>query len=191
MSDVDALITGARLAEDTFTLCTRADLLAEHGRVDAELRTELAKQAADPRLAGRGTDLAERLQDLQREIEASTVEFRLRALPRRQWQQLLADHPPRQAGDGSVVDEDENGVNNETFFPALIRLSTVEPKLQDDTWAALLDPDGEHLTDAQYQAWTNKCSALNRRDVSVPFSLAASLTMRHSATESSSPAASA
>lgn len=191
MSDVDARLVGSRPAEDTYRVCTAGDLLAEHGRLDAELRFAMAQQAADPRLESSTGDLASRLQELQQQIEASTVEFRLRALPRRQWRQLVADHPPRQTTDGSVHEDDDGGVNNETFFPALIRASTAEPKLADETWDALLDPDGEHLSDGQFQAWASKCWNLNNRDVSVPFSVAASLTMRRSDRESSSPAASA
>jgi hypothetical protein len=188
MSDVDALIMGARAAEDTYTVCTRADLLAEFGKLDQDLRTALKARIADPRIEGAGTaDISARAQDLQEQIRASTVEFRLRALAPKRWQALVAAHPPRQTDAGGVHEDDHMNVNNETFFPVLIRASVVTPKLQDETWEALLDQDGERLSNAQYQAWANKCWNLNVKDVGVPFSYAASLTMRLSEDDSSSP----
>lgn len=191
MSDAATKLRAGRPAEIVVPICTRGDLVAEFGRLDAQLRQQIARQAADSRIAGTSTETATRLQDLEVEIVDSTVEFRIRALPRKRWQQLVEEHPPRVADDGSVHDDDADlRLNVETFFPAAIRACTVEPELGDDDWQALLDPDGDLLNDEQYHRLANAAWSMNRRDVSVPFSLAASLTMRHSEAGSVSPASS-
>lgn len=184
MSDADALLMGGRPAEDTHEVCTRGDLAAEYATLDGRLRDRIAAQAIDPRAAGdpEAQQIIDRMDALRAEMQAATVTFRLRALARKRWADLREQHQPRQESDGSVhADDAQAGVNNETFFPALIRASVVEPTLQDDTWDALLDPDGELLNDAQFQALANKCWNLNERDVRVPFSPAALLMMRRSA----------
>lgn len=192
MSDVDAILTGARLPEDRVPVCTRADLVAEWKRLAQELTEAKARDLADPRLAGGATTaLVERLEGLRAEVEASTVEFRLRALPRKQWNNLADAHPPRQK-DGKVHPEDVNlGANAATFLPALVRASTVEPKLKDETWAALLDPDGELLGEQQWRRLWRACWNLNVAAIDVPFSVAGLLTTELSASGSGSPEPSA
>src|SRR5690606_31840899 len=71
------------------------------------------------------------------------------------------------------VDERDKyiGVNTDTFFPALIRRSTVEPELDDEDWDLLLN---ERLTSRQFDDLANAAGSLNRRGVDVAFSLAAS-----------------
>ena len=189
---VDALRLGARVAETVVPVCTRGDLVAEFGQLDMQLQQVLAERAGDPRLAGTASDLPERLAALREQIEAATVAFRLRALPRRAWQRLIDAHPPRQSADG-VVHEDDRGinVNNETFFPALIAASTVEPTLKPETWTKLLAEDSELLNDEQYQRLGRACWNLNRKDVNVPFSFAGSLLSRTSSTASAPPDSSA
>lgn len=188
MTDVDAILTGARLPEDRVPVCTRADLVAEWKRLAQELTEAKAQDLADPRLAGGATAaLVERLEGLRGQVEASTVEFWLRALPRKRWSELADAHPPRKDG-GKVHPEDEAlGVNRETFLPALVRASTVEPKLRDETWQALLDGEGELLGEQQWRRLWRACWALNMTQVDVPFSVAGLLTSPASGSGSGSP----
>lgn len=189
----DDILLGAKLAEDTVPVCTRGDLVDEFRRLDRELVESRAKAAADPRLAGSGATAVEaRLSEIKGQIEAATVQFRLRALGRR-WNRLVEEHPPRKAPDGKVNEEDarNGGVNTDTFFPALIRASTVEPQLRDETWDALLDPDGKLLNEAQYRRLKRSCWDLNVQEPDVPFSFADWLKTRDSASGSDSPAPSA
>ncbi|PWR08572.1 hypothetical protein DKT68_15255 [Micromonospora acroterricola] len=192
MTDFDAILTGARLPEDRVPVCTRGDLVVEWRRLARELAESKVKGAADPRLGGDGTGpLVERMEALRAEVEASTVEFLLRALPRKQWNELADAHPPRKDGGRVHPDDAALGANRETFLPALVRASTVEPKLKDDTWAALLDASGELLVEQQWRQLWRACWNLNMTEVDVPFSVAGLLTTRVSGSESGSPEPSA
>ena len=188
MTDIDAILTGARLPEETVRVCTRGDLLDRLRRLEQEAVQARARQAADPRLAG--STLTAEIEDLRSQIEAATVEFRLRALPRRKWRELVEAHPPRKVN-GKVHPDDAAGVNNETFFPALIRACTVEPTLREETWQALLDPDSELLTEQQYLRLARTAWDLNKQEPDLPFWSAAWLTSQSSGSESGSPASSA
>lgn len=188
MTDVDAILAGARLPEDTVRVCTRADLAAEWKRLAQHLTEAKARDAADPRLAGGATAaLVAQMEGLRGQVEASTVAFRLRALPRKRWAELADAHPPRKDGGKVHPDDEALGVNRETFLPALVQSSTVEPQLRDETWAALLDPDGDLLSEQQWRRLWRACWALNMAEVDVPFSLAGWLTSPASGSESGSP----
>ncbi|MFI1197693.1 hypothetical protein ACH4T9_31155 [Micromonospora sp. NPDC020750] len=189
MSDVDAILAGARLPEDRVPVCTRCDLVAEWKRLSQDLTAAAVKNAADPRIGGSGTsELATRMEALREEIEASTVEFQVRALRRKVWNELADAHPPRKTG-GKVHAEDESlGVNRATFLPALVRASTIAPTLADQTWEALLDPDGELLSEQQWRRLWRACWNLNMAEVDIPFSVAGLLTNLGSGSGSGSPA---
>lgn len=187
--DIDAILAGARLPEDQVPVCTRADLVAEWRRLGRDLTEAKARDAADPRLAGGNTaTLVERMEALRAQVDASTVVFRLRALPRKRWAELADAHPPRKEAGGTVHSDDQAlGVNRETFLPALVRASTVEPQLKDETWAALLDPEGDLLGEQQWRKLWRACWNLNMAEVDVPFSVAGLLTMERSVSGSGSP----
>jgi hypothetical protein len=104
--------------------------------------------------------------------------FTLRALGRLPWRDLLAEHPARKD-----EDRDSMGFNSDTFWPALLRASTVSPELDEEDWDALLAV----LTDAQFSVLCDKAWGLNRRDITVPFSRLASGVLALSASESKPP----
>lgn len=187
--DYDAILSAARPPEDVVPVCTRGDLVAEYTRVDRELAQSRLRAAADPRVAGTGEpETAARLVELRAQIESATVPFRLRALPPKRWVELSEQHPPRRQPDGSVHPYDRGpGVNNDTFFRALIRESTVEPVLRDETWEALLDPAGSLLNQEQLLRLGRACWDLNKQTPDIPFSSADWLSRRISDSESVSP----
>ena len=193
MTDYDAILTAARPPEHVERVCTRGDLVAEYTRLDRELAQARLFAAADPRAAGTGApDVADRLAELRAQIEQATVPFRLRALPPKRWVELCEQHPPRRQPDGSVHPYDAGpGVNNDTFFPALIRESTVEPVLRDETWAALLDRAGTLLNQEQVLRLGRACWDLNKQTPDLPFSSADWLSRRISDSGSDSPEPSA
>ena len=163
------LIAAAKLPEKSVPICLRGDLLSEWDTADAELMQISRTELVAPSLAdgGRRRALAEQMEALREQMLAESVQFRLRAVGRRRWTQLLAEHPPR---DG--VDSDRAlGVNGETFFTAIVRACVVEPVLTEAQWAGLLD---ETLTSAQFEALADAAWTLNRKGVDVPFSRAAS-----------------
>jgi hypothetical protein len=134
-------------------------------------------------LEGNGAgELVDRIEALQDEMRASTVTFRLRALPKPKWRALLAEHPPRR-GDDDRPDPDDAavGVNMETFWDAIIRACLVEPEIDDEAWSMMTGDDGR-LTDRQLGALSDAAWSVNRGDVSVPFSPAVSQARRNTGT---------
>lgn len=180
MADAVALIRAAKLPERTVSLCLRGDLVAEHeelcARLDAAERKPKDSLAGNPEPA----ELSKQIIALQELMAESTVPFRLRALPRRQWAGLVAKHPPRKDAGGRIVDSDTAGVNVDEFMADVLRQCIVDPVLGDLDWDLLID---ESLTDAQYTQLTEAAWSLNRREVDVPFSHAASRILRASAPE--------
>lgn len=184
----------AQRAERTVPICLRGDLVADWEAAEFELR-----RAQDQRLgadskedAGLGA-LADRVQALEAEMREHMENWRLRALPRFKFRALVAAHPPRKGEDGEVLDEDQLGLNRDTFFPALIRACLVHPHLDDDDWVWLLgsedengeDEDGEEgiLSDRQVSDLQDAAWFLNRGEVAVPFSRAASFVRRSTEAE--------
>jgi hypothetical protein len=109
-----------------------------------------------------------------------TYEFRLRALPRAPWRALCRRAPATQGRRrlGHRL-RDRIGVNADTFYDAIIRACLVDPELTDDDWDQLAGA----LTDRQYDELSDAAWGLNRREVDVPFSRAASRMKRDSAAE--------
>jgi hypothetical protein len=166
----------ARLPEETVPICLRGDLVAQFEKLERDLDKAQRKSANS--LAGAGTrQLAQEIEALREEMEASTVVFHMRGMPDKRWQALTAQHPPRRTEDGDVHDRDKLlGVNSETFFPALVKASTFEPELDAEDWAVLLGEGEEEgkLTHRQKDQLHTAAWRLNRRDVDIPFSYAAS-----------------
>jgi hypothetical protein len=167
--DVKELIKGARLPEATVDLCLRADLVAEYEQVQREHAK--AQEATGKSLAGSGgaaQALDERLADLRTQMQDSTLTVTLRALPSPRYQALVAEHPPRLAGEEVDRRDRYFGFNVDTFFPVLARACVVAPVLDAEDWDALVGDDGK-LTDAQVGKLTDTAWKLNRKDVDLPF----------------------
>lgn len=166
LADVDAaaLIRGGRLPERTTHICLAADLVGAWEALEQQ-RTELVRgdSLTDP-----AVQIKQEQEKLRSEMAESTVTFTLRALPRRQWRDLYAAHPPRKEPDGSILQRDRVlGINYESFFNALLKASIVSPELDEETLDLLLD---ERLTDRQWEGLTDVAWNLNRGPVNVPFS---------------------
>lgn len=180
MTDFKTLLAGAKLPERTVPICLRGDLTAEFEDLERQLEEALRTPANS--LEGDGSAaIAERMEELRQEMKAHTYPFRLRAMPHPKWREFCAQHPPRKDDEGGVDERDRIlGVNAETFWPAVVRQSLVDPQLDDSEWQALLDGA---LTDRQFSDLADTAWGLNRRDVDIPFSPAASRMTRGSATE--------
>jgi hypothetical protein len=173
-----SMLAEAALPETTVQICLRGDLAADHELAEREL--EQAQKQAPDSLAGNGAAaIAERIEGLEAQMREHTYDFRLRALPRPAWRALVASHEPRRTADNEIDPADRMGVNSETFFDAMIRACLVDPELDDAEWAQL----NEALTDMQYENLSDAAWALNRREVDVPFSRAASRMRRTSGDE--------
>lgn len=171
--DIRALLQQSALPQMMVKICLRGDLTAEIYRLDAEL-SELGKKNFDTRLTGNpeANRLAQRIKDLEAEAEKSTVDVTLQALPRKQWADLVAKHPP--------LDKAQD------FAPSIyndaVPACLVEPELDEDTRDKFLDG----LTQGQWDELAGAVHALNVGDGSVPFSRLASRTLRESG-ETSKP----
>jgi hypothetical protein len=181
LENFKAMLGTAKLPERTVPICLRGDLVAEHEELERQLK-EANRRAADS-LAGNGAgDLVDRIEALQEEMLAATVTFRVRALPKPAWRALLAAHPPRHDVDDKPNPDDAAvGVNMETFWDAIARACLIEPLVDDESWALMAGPDGK-LTDRQIGQLADAAWAVNRGDVSVPFSDAVSQARRNTGT---------
>jgi hypothetical protein len=180
---------GAKRAESTYEVCLRADLNADWQ--DANRKLERAQEEArssnskeSPALG----DLAERVRAIEAEMAEHTETWRLRAMPKHKFRALVADHPPRLDENNEPIAEDRQiGLNRATFFPALLAESVIDPDLDGEDWAWLLGDEGDDdsgiLNDLQIGTLNDIAWFLNRGEVSVPFSHAASLVTRDSAGE--------
>lgn len=201
MTDVHELIATAKPAEATVPICLRGDLVAqmedlerEYERARRQPAAARGKEDPDPRAEFIGQTRA-----LQSEMEQATVIFRLRKLAPAKYQALRAAHPPRRDDEDKLDQGDANlGFNRDTFFPALVRLSTYEPQLSEQEWrkllgdseteAARLAEAGEDAEDGvlsfhQTSELAGAAYSVNEREVRVPFSLADLLTKASSAGE--------
>lgn len=181
MSTIKDMIRAAKLPERVVLVCLNLDLQGEFEDAERQLQATQLRPRESLADGGDTAEIAARIEALREQMQASTVPFRLRALTRPAWRALLAAHPPRKDDEGQVDDRDKNiGVDTDTFFEALIRSSVVAPELDEEDWRTLLD---ERLTDRQFDELANAAWALNRKDVDVPFSFAASRLLRNSSPE--------
>lgn len=172
--DFDALLDEAALAESIVPICLRGDLVAEHEALDRQLAQLLEQPVTKLGGDGRG-ELQQQIRALEEQMTAATVTFRFRALVRADWHAFVAEHPPRPDDEGDA----RRGINRGTFFEALVRRCLVEPVVSAEQWARL----DQVLTDRQFDQLADAAWAINRRDVDVPFSEAASRLSRSSGAE--------
>lgn len=170
------LLKGAKLPEASHPVCLRADLTAEFEAAERELELIRKQPRQTDSLAGSpAAGLIRRIEEIQQDMTAATYTFRLRALPKSKWRALVASYPPRKDEKGEpVADDVQIGVNREEFLDALIKVSVIDPEMTEEQWADLLDT----ITDRQYSDLCDEAWFLNRGEVSVPFSRAASLLKR-------------
>jgi hypothetical protein len=166
--DFDKLLASAKMPEKIVPVCLRGDLAADFEAVDRELAE--VQKAKTNSLAGSGAAaLIEQLDALTVEMKEHTYPFRLRAVPRHVWRDLMAAHPPREK-DGEVLMEDRlTGADRSTVFEPMVRMSIVDPALDGQQWTKLLAA----LTDRQFEDLTAAAWDLNQGKIDIPFSDAA------------------
>jgi len=183
-------IKQAKPSEATVAVCLRGDLVQKLHELEQTRIDILGTAAMDSMLGPPDTsEVDAEIEKVKEEQRAHTFDFRLRELDYRRWDKLETSHPPR--------DGHNERVNPDTFFPALIRASVVEPRLDNEDWADLLgvrrthpgdcpsdtETDNEHctcrdavLSKSQFGMLTDTAVALNgRKDAAVPFSAIASI----------------
>jgi hypothetical protein len=178
------LLKSAKLPERSVPVCLRGDLRAEYEEMQRQLK-QARQQNAHSKEDGDTSQLTERIEAIQAEMQDSTYPFILRALPKPKWRRLVNEHQPRKGENDQVIESDSMGFNVDTFYPAAIRACTVDPVLDEDEWRELLgDTDGERerreaeglpveegkLTDRQFSELGLAAFLLNAGEISVPFS---------------------
>ncbi|MFG1659085.1 hypothetical protein ACGFIY_21390 [Micromonospora chersina] len=171
MSKFKEMLAAAKLPERTVWICLRGDLVAEFEGLERHLGEVLRVPSNSAEGDGAGP-IAERMEQLRAEMREHTYPFRLRAMKRPRWHQFCNEHPPRKDDEsGEILPTDRvRLVNVETFFPALVRESVIDPTLDDSEWTTLLD---DALTDHQFGELAQAAWDLNREGVDIPFSPAA------------------
>lgn len=194
-ADFKTLLASAKLPERTVPVCLRGDLVAEHEAADRAL-VEAQRQPSTGKEGSGVAELVERVEQIQAEMRDSIYPFVMRALTRPRFRALMAAHPPKRQDNGDPDPADAQlGFEREAFFEALLKLATVDPEMGIDAEAYFADllagkepvlPDGDwpelfdKLTDKQYGDLTDAAWYVNRDEVIVPFSRAASLARRNS-----------
>lgn len=172
MTDVAAILARATRPRRTVKVCLAGAVVAEMEALDEELAA--AERPADRLNTGPAVRaLQKQLDDLREQAEADTIEIVVQAVNRTAWHELIAANPPRKLPDGTLHQADKMaGVNESTFYDAIIRACWVTPEVDEATLTALLD----QLTDRQYDQLGNAAWAVNRHEVSIPLSRAGSRT---------------
>lgn len=189
MIDLAAELKLASLPTRTVQVCLKGDLLANLIVATEELEDALTRAADDlaVRMQLASTDeeraeLADRdrllksiagqqqaLDVAQGAVRAAQLPFQLRAVPEWRLTEIATEHPPR---DG-VKDDQDRGVNGETYNMALLRESLVDPKPDDEQWEQLR----RLLHYSQTEQLVDAAVSLSRRRVSLaPFSLGSAKT---------------
>jgi len=175
MVDVDAILAGAKLPERTVKLCLRGDLQADLEVAEQALaQAKVAAESSDS-LAGSGAGVREaeaRVEQIRATMVDHVLPLRLRALPRLAFTALTAQFPPRPDNPGDRA----LGADESQLMPRLVRASVVDPVLTAEQWDRL----DLVLTDRQWDELSWAAWGLNRGEVSVPLSSAASPTAQSS-----------
>jgi hypothetical protein len=173
VTDIAGLIREARLPETVVHVCLRTDLVVPYEQLSDELIRIHQEHSANDSLASPPDTVAiqAEMMELEEQMRAATVPFVLRAIPRLRFRALMAEHPPRKDDQGKPLAADWNGINQSTYYDALIRESVVAPTLDDDLWKKLFE---EKLSDRQYQELSDAAWNLSREKVDYPFLLNAS-----------------
>lgn len=164
-------------AEGTIEFCTDLQLRGDWETAQAELiaaQSNRSQRLVDGNLA----EAAAKVTELETQMSESVLLFRLRAVPRKQWQETVAAHPPRDDNDS----DQSMGVNISTFFDALLSTPGTIVSVNEKATGEAVDFDpatewqqlADDMTDGQYGEFATKVFELNRQSVARPFSVAAS-----------------
>ncbi|MEV8638091.1 hypothetical protein AB0395_41210 [Streptosporangium sp. NPDC051023] len=144
--------------------------MAEFEDLERDLAVAKEKPVEAGTLAGdtdpMATAIAQQIQELRARMREHTVVFRFQGLSSKVYSDLVASHPPKDDSKRGDVDWD-------TFSVALVATCAVEPKMTVDEAGQL----AESLTQAQWDALFTASYEVNKADIDVPFSYAASAVL--------------
>jgi hypothetical protein len=139
--------------EEATWICLKAHLVDEWETATEELRQSQVNDATNPRLgsgvSAKTKKLAQKVRDLEEQIEAAQVRFRFKSMGRGRFSELVPLYPPRE---GNLYDY-QVGYDRDAMLDAQIRECLVEPVFDD-----CAKPGCEH-TDCG--TWQQLINALN------------------------------
>lgn len=171
------LISQVKRPETTRQIVLAGDLAAEHEALERDL--QLAQfsrtEPGEGTLAGGpnplATSLAQQIMELRERMREHTHTFRFRGLPRKEYSDLVAKCPPSPEAKAEGAD-----VDWETFPIELVAASAIDPVMTVEEVGQLADV----LTQAQWDSLYTAALTVNKRDVDLPFSYAASAILQTS-----------
>jgi len=160
--------------ETRVAFCLDGNLKAEHEAAEAEFNATRSRALGDTRLNDPARDLARKVSEIEDAMKASTVEFVIRGLKRAEWNDLVANHAPRE---GNALDK-SYGFNVEALMTVAIPKGIAGVENQageplDFDAAAEWDALAEDMTDSQYEEFILATLRVNKGRNEVPFSLSA------------------
>ena len=161
MPDIKDILARAKPREHSVRVCVAGDLAAEYDRLQAELAQVATWQPQSMAEENPASDIAERMSALQEEMKGAEVEFVFRALGRKAWSDLVAQHPGKTS---------EDPWDDETLGPALVAACAIDPVMTDGDVEELF----ETLNVGQRQQLIEGAWQVNGEATAVPFSLHAS-----------------
>lgn len=142
----------AKLPEKVVPVCLDASAIEAYQEAEAEAR----RLAADS-LGGKATVPDE----IVEAVEAATIRFTMRALPRLKWTKLLKEHPPRK----DHLEDRKLGYNEDTLYEALVRACIVDPVPTDEEWEQI----DEVLIEGEWIRLVAAAQTLNLKGSNLPF----------------------
>lgn len=160
--------------ESRVPFCLDGNLKAEHEVAHAKFEASRNQSLGDSRLIDPSRELAKIVNDIEKKMRASSVEFLLRGLPRGEWNELVNKHEPRP---GNALDKNY-GFNLEALMTPAIPACIVEVtnhsgKVLDFDVAKEWEALAKDMTDAQYEDFVMAVIRLNLGRNEIPFSLSA------------------
>ncbi|MGW4406514.1 hypothetical protein ACWEJ6_20970 [Nonomuraea sp. NPDC004702] len=165
VEDIDDFLDGLKLPETEVPICLRGDLQARFEELERDLEAARRKPESDS-LASSGSEarrLAGEIEALRAEMQEHVRVFLLRALPRKEWSDLLKEHKPRKQ-------DAPADFNRDTFPVAALAACSVKPRINEDQAGKIVD----RITQGQWSSLWNAILELNGGSGEVPFSYAAS-----------------
>lgn len=161
--DIDQILDDYELPEHTVPLCLKGSLVGEYEQLEEQLKAA-SREALSLSAPSEAKQIAQRMDELRKQMLATSHAFRFRGLPGPAYSELLEAHK-----------DDKGDLDTESWPQALIVASCVDPVVTAEKAQALR----EKVTDRQWQDLYDAALAVNRQSVSVPFSSLVSAALRN------------
>lgn len=168
----------------SYRMNLRGDIVVQIQQLEQDLevaREAEADSSAQPRLGGpdtrTSTQVAQRIKDLEAEMDDGWLDLTLEAVPWAKWRDFKMANPP--------VEDDATDKNLDFHFAALtesdlLKECVVDPDLDAEDWGQVFAV----CSPADIQEFALTCYLMHERTLDVPKSLRASAVLARSAAES-------